>query len=173
MLHFATGLTTRERALAGEITQINIFQDVLTLEYEQEKFSRYSVEWQPDERHLAKVGNPRIFRHPYQSPRASSSGRLVLAAVWGGGSGRRNVQLRAGTIGWWGVRPCATDRQWFSTSAASQQASLPRSPADHTRSCPTARHWGLSPPCRGRWSSRSRTRGRRAADSTPACRTSA
>ncbi len=77
MLNFATGPTTRERALAGEITQVNIFQDFLTLEYEQEKLSRYSVEWQPDERHLASVGNPRFYRHPYQSPRASSSGRQV------------------------------------------------------------------------------------------------
>ena len=49
------------------MTQVNIFQDILTLEYEQEKLSRYSVEWQPDERHLARVGNPRFFRHPYQS----------------------------------------------------------------------------------------------------------
>lgn len=47
---------------------VNIFQDFLTLEYEQEKLSRYSVEWQPDERHLARVGNPRFYRHPYQSP---------------------------------------------------------------------------------------------------------
>ena len=68
MPNFGTGLTTRERALAGEITQVNIFQDFLTLEYEQEKLSRYSVEWQPDERHLARVGNPRFYRHPYQSP---------------------------------------------------------------------------------------------------------
>jgi hypothetical protein len=30
MPNFATGLTTRERALAGEITQVNIFQDFLT-----------------------------------------------------------------------------------------------------------------------------------------------
>jgi len=37
-------------------------------EYEQEKLSRYSVEWQPDERHLARVGNPRFYQHPYQSP---------------------------------------------------------------------------------------------------------
>ncbi|GHO63411.1 hypothetical protein KSC_023030 [Ktedonobacter sp. SOSP1-52] len=29
--------------------------------------SRYSVEWQPDERSLARVGNPRLFQHPYQS----------------------------------------------------------------------------------------------------------
>jgi hypothetical protein len=57
-----------ERGLAGEITQVNIFQDFLTLEYEQEKLSRYSVEWQTDDRHLARVGNPRFYRHPYQSP---------------------------------------------------------------------------------------------------------
>jgi hypothetical protein len=36
--------------------------------YEQEKLSHYSVEWQPDDRHLARVGNPRFYRHPYQSP---------------------------------------------------------------------------------------------------------
>jgi hypothetical protein len=46
---------------------VNIFQDLLTLEYQQEKLSRYSVEWQPDERHLARVGNPRLFHHPYHS----------------------------------------------------------------------------------------------------------
>ena len=57
-----------ERGLAGEVALVNIFQDLLTLEYEQEKLSRYSVEWQPDERHLARVGNPRFYRHPYQSP---------------------------------------------------------------------------------------------------------
>jgi hypothetical protein len=56
-----------ERALAGEIALVNIFQDFLTLEYEQEKLSRYSVEWQPDDWHLARVGNPRFYRHPYQS----------------------------------------------------------------------------------------------------------
>ena len=49
-----------ERGLAGEVALVNIFQDVLTLDYEQEKLSRYSVEWQPDERHLARVGNPRF-----------------------------------------------------------------------------------------------------------------
>jgi hypothetical protein len=57
-----------ERGLAGEVALVNIFQDFLTLEYEQEKLSRYSVEWQPDDRHLARVGNPRFYRHPYQSP---------------------------------------------------------------------------------------------------------
>ena len=28
---------------------------------------RHISEWQPDERHLARVGNPRFFHHPYQS----------------------------------------------------------------------------------------------------------
>ena len=54
------------------------------------------------------------------------------------------------------------------TVAASRGASPPMSPADRTRSCPTTTHnRGPSPQRRGRWSSRSRTRGRRAADSTP------
>jgi hypothetical protein len=57
-----------ERGLAGKAAVINIFQDLLTLEHGEEKRSRYSVEWQPDERHLARVGNPRIFQHPYHSP---------------------------------------------------------------------------------------------------------
>ena len=30
--------------------------------------SRYSVEWQPDDKHLLRVGNPRLYDHPYQSP---------------------------------------------------------------------------------------------------------
>ncbi len=30
-------------------------------------FSEYSVEWQPDDHHLARVGNPRLYQHPYQS----------------------------------------------------------------------------------------------------------
>ena len=27
-----------------------------------------SVEWQPDDKHLRRVGNPRLYDHPYQSP---------------------------------------------------------------------------------------------------------
>jgi hypothetical protein len=64
---FRNFLLYGERGLAGEDAMVNIFQDLLTLEYQQEKLSRYSVEWQPDERHLARVGNPRLFLHPYQS----------------------------------------------------------------------------------------------------------
>ena len=47
---------------------VTIFQDLLPLEYQQEKLSRSSVEWQPDEQHLARVGNPRFYQHPSQSP---------------------------------------------------------------------------------------------------------
>jgi hypothetical protein len=65
---FRNFLLYRERALAGREAVVNIFQDLLTLEYEQEKLSRYSVEWQADGRHLAWIGNPRFYQHSYQSP---------------------------------------------------------------------------------------------------------
>jgi hypothetical protein len=57
-----------ERALAGKKALINIFQDTLALEYREYPLAKYSVEWQPDEKHLLRVGNPRLFDHPYQSP---------------------------------------------------------------------------------------------------------
>jgi hypothetical protein len=41
-----------ERNLAGERALFNLFQDVLTLEYQEQPLSRYWVEWQPDEKHL-------------------------------------------------------------------------------------------------------------------------
>lgn len=65
---FRNFLLYGERGLAGQEAVVNIFQDLLTLEHQQEKLSRYSVEWQPDGRHLARVGNPRFYQHPYQSP---------------------------------------------------------------------------------------------------------
>ena len=65
---FRNFLLYGERSLAGQEVVVNIFQDLLTLEHQEEKLARYSVEWQPDERHLARVGNPRFYQHPYQSP---------------------------------------------------------------------------------------------------------
>lgn len=65
---FRNFLLYGERGLAGEETTINIFQDLLTLEYEEQPLSRYSVEWQPDDKHLLRVGNPRLYEHPHQSP---------------------------------------------------------------------------------------------------------
>jgi hypothetical protein len=64
---FRNFLLYGEYGLAGQETLINIFQDTLTLEYGDTPLSRYSVEWQPDERHLRRVGNPRLFAHGYQS----------------------------------------------------------------------------------------------------------
>jgi hypothetical protein len=66
-VRFRDYLLYGERNLAGEKVLVNLFQDVLTLEYQEQHLSRYSVEWQPDERSLARVGNPRLFQHPYQS----------------------------------------------------------------------------------------------------------
>jgi len=56
-----------EQNLADKRVVVNLFQDVLTLEYQEQPLSRYSVEWQPDEKHLRRVGNPRLYNHPYQS----------------------------------------------------------------------------------------------------------
>ncbi len=57
-----------ERGLAGQKTLINIFQDMLALEYGEHALAKYSVEWQTDDKHLLRVGNPRLYNHPYQSP---------------------------------------------------------------------------------------------------------
>lgn len=64
---FRNFLLYGEQGLAGKKALINIFQDVLTLEYGEHPLSRYSVEWQPNDRHLLHVGNPRLYNHPYQS----------------------------------------------------------------------------------------------------------
>jgi hypothetical protein len=57
-----------EQGLAGKKTLVTIFQDTLTLEYGDSPLSRYSVEWQPDDQHLLRVGNPRLYEHPYPNP---------------------------------------------------------------------------------------------------------
>jgi transposase InsO family protein len=68
---FRNFLLYGEQGLAGKRALINIFQEVLTLEYGDYPLSRYSVEWQPDDHHLLRVGNPRLYDHPYQSPQLS------------------------------------------------------------------------------------------------------
>jgi transposase InsO family protein len=67
-VRFRDYLLYGEQNLVGERALVNLFQDVLTLEYREQPLSRYSVEWQPDEKHLGRVGNPRLYNHPYQSP---------------------------------------------------------------------------------------------------------
>jgi putative transposase len=68
---FRNFLLYGEQGLAGKKTLIKIFQDVLTLEYGEHVLSRYAVEWQPDDKHLLRVGNPRLYEHPYHSPQLS------------------------------------------------------------------------------------------------------
>jgi hypothetical protein len=69
---------------------INIFQDTLTLEYGEYPLAKYSVEWQPDDKHLPRVGNPRLFDHPYQGsqlelwpPQAVEWVVIIKAAPYG------------------------------------------------------------------------------------------
>ena len=45
---FRNFLLYGEQVLAGKPTLVNIFQETLTLEYEEQPLSRYSVEWLPD-----------------------------------------------------------------------------------------------------------------------------
>ncbi len=65
---FRNFLLYGEQGLAGQETLVNIFQDTLTLEYGEHPLSKYSVEWQPDDRHLFRVGNPRLYQHSYHLP---------------------------------------------------------------------------------------------------------
>jgi len=57
-----------ERGLAGKKALINIFQDTLALEYGEHLLAKYSVEWQPDDHHLLRIGNPRLYEHPNPRP---------------------------------------------------------------------------------------------------------
>jgi hypothetical protein len=67
-VRFRNFLLYGEHGLAGQRTLVTLFQETLTLEYGDAPLSRYSVEWQPDEKHFRRVGNPRLYDHPYPSP---------------------------------------------------------------------------------------------------------
>ena len=64
---FRNFLLYGERGLAGNKALITIFQDTLALEYGEYPLAKYSVEWKPDDKGLQRVGNPRLYDHPYQS----------------------------------------------------------------------------------------------------------
>ena len=68
---FRNFLLYGEQGLAGRETLINTFQDTLAIEYGDYPLSKYSVEWQQDDRHLFRVGNPRLYQNPYQIPQLS------------------------------------------------------------------------------------------------------
>lgn len=65
---FRNFLLYGEKGLAGKKTLINIFQDTLAIEYGEHPLSKYSIEFQPDDKHFTRVGNPRLYEHPYHSP---------------------------------------------------------------------------------------------------------
>jgi hypothetical protein len=87
-VRFRNFLLYGERGLVGQEALVNIFQDMLTLEHNEEKLSRYAVQWQPDDRHLARVGNPRLYQHSYHSPQLD---RLRNQAKWSGLSSSARV----------------------------------------------------------------------------------
>ncbi len=86
-VRFRDYLLYGEQNLTSERVLVNLFQDVLTLEYEEQPLSRYSVEWQPDEKHLRRAGNPRLYDHPYRSaqlplwPKGTVEWYLILHAA--------------------------------------------------------------------------------------------
>ena len=65
---FRNFLLYSERGLAGKKTLINLFQDTLAIEYGEHPLAKYPVEFQPDDKHFTRVGNPRLYVHPYHSP---------------------------------------------------------------------------------------------------------
>ena len=96
-VRFRDYLLYGEQNLAGERALVNLFQDVLTLEYQEQPLARYSVEWKSDETHLRRVGNPRLYDHPYRGAQLS---------LWPEGAVEWYLILRAAP---YGPRP---RRQW-------------------------------------------------------------
>ena len=89
-VRFRDFLLYGERGLAGKKVLINIFQDTLALEYGEYPLAKYAVEWQPDDTHLRRVGNPRLYDHPYQSTQLE---------LWPTGSVEWFVIIRAAPYG--------------------------------------------------------------------------
>lgn len=83
---FRNFLLYGEWALAGRAVAINLFQDTLALEYGEHVLAKYSVEFQPDDKQLLQVGNPRLFEHPYHSSQLS---------LW-----------PTGSVEWYVILPC-------------------------------------------------------------------
>lgn len=59
-------LLNGEQELAGKKALVYIYQDTLTIEYAEYPLSRYSAEWQPDDKHLLCVGNHVCLTIPFK-----------------------------------------------------------------------------------------------------------
>ncbi|HEV8190732.1 MAG TPA: hypothetical protein VGP82_04505, partial [Ktedonobacterales bacterium] len=57
-----------ERGLTGREAAVWLFGETLTLDYADEALAQYRVAFEPDERHLRDVTEPRLFEHRYPSP---------------------------------------------------------------------------------------------------------
>jgi hypothetical protein len=57
-----------ERGLARKGAEVWLLGETLTIEHADEPLSQFSVEFEPDKRHLRQVKEPRLFDHPFPSP---------------------------------------------------------------------------------------------------------
>ena len=88
-----------ERGLAGERAAVWLHGEDLMLEYGDEQLAKYRVAYQPDERHLLDVTEPRLYDTPYRSPQPP---------LWelddGDWSKVLGVPVCASRVGWGGIR---------------------------------------------------------------------
>ncbi len=57
-----------ERGAAKEQVAVWLYESTLTVEFGDEVLAQYQVRYQPDRKHLASVGEPRLFATPHRSP---------------------------------------------------------------------------------------------------------
>ena len=57
-----------ERGLVGAPATVWLCGETLTIEHQDEPLSQFSVVFEPDKRHLARVGHPRLFETRFVSP---------------------------------------------------------------------------------------------------------
>ncbi len=57
-----------ERGLAGAEAAVWALGETLTVEYGTDTLAQYTVAYEPDERHLRAVSDPRLFETRYPSP---------------------------------------------------------------------------------------------------------
>jgi transposase InsO family protein len=60
-----------ELGLAGKKTSVWLSKEHLTVEFGEEPLSQYAVEYQPDEKHLRDIREPRHFETSYRTPQLS------------------------------------------------------------------------------------------------------
>lgn len=64
-----------EMGLARRRAVVWLYKETLTIEFAEEPLSQFTVDYQPDRRHLRQVRHPRRFETRYQSPATATVGR--------------------------------------------------------------------------------------------------